>query len=1090
MKKIILSLFVLFSVSMFGQGYLHRSGQNIVNGSGQNVILRGLGLGGWMVQEGYMLQTDAFAGPQHKIREKIKQLIGEANTEAFYDAYKANGITKRDIDSLAAWGFNSIRLPMHYNLYTLPIEQEPVAGQNTWLDEGFQMTDDLLNWCAQNNMYLILDMHAAPGGQGKDANISDYDATKPSLWESEANRQKMVALWTRLADRYKNSPWIGAYDIINEPNWNFTGTNQNGCDENSNAPLRALQVAITQAIRTVDANHLIFIEGNCWGNNYNGMFPLWDENMALSFHKYWNYNDLASIQGMLNYKTQYNVPIWMGEGGENSNVWFKDAISLFESNNIGWAFWPMKKVENIAGVTSVTKNPEYEVLLNYWKNGGTQPTQAFATQALMQLAENYKMQNVTVKPDVIDAMFRQVQTTATKPYKNHVLPGKVYAVNYDLGQNGHAYWDKDVANYRVATGTFADWNKGWSMRNDGVDIQACNDAVTNGYNVGFIEATEWVQYTINSNAVTAYDIDIRYASPSATGKLYLENENGQISEPITLPSTGGYATWGTVTLTDVLLNQGTNKVKVYFENGNFNLNYLDFKNPRTSAQVALKTIGASTSILGDKVNVTFNKQLQTGINFTQSNLKLYVNGNQVTINATIYNPANPNAIIIKPTVSINASDVVTLSYSGTNIIAADATVHPAFTNKPVQNNVGNILGISGKIEAEDFYVNNGMTPETATDQGGTIALGYTDAGDYADYLVEIAEEGNYKIQYRTSGQSATGRIKLQLINDTTTDYQTVNLSPTGGWQNWATTNSEAFLPGGRYIARILVENSGFNINWIKFSIIHPDDDNDNVSNANDSCPNTPSGDVVNFSGCTLFSLASNNFTIKSTSESCRTSNNGSIDIAAIANHPYVAAISGNGTALSNSFTQNTSFENLQAGNYSVCITIPSISAYESCYEVTIQEPADLAVLSRVSNEEYNVKIDLAGGEMYRIELNDKVYMTNESTITVSLKAGKNDLVVKTDKECQGIYSEKILIQDKIYVYPNPSQEIVYVTIPVQENDHVSLQVFSMIGKLVVSKQFNSQEKTFPIDISSLSSGTYALKVISNSSMYNAKIVRQ
>jgi len=232
---------------------------------------------------------------------------------------------------------------MHYNLYTLPIEKEEASNENTWLEEGFKMTDNLLNWCAVNKMYLILDLHAAPGGQGKDANISDYDESKPSLWESTANQDKMVAFWKTIAERYKDNPWIGGYDIINEPNWNFSGTNKNGCDEKLNVPLRALQVRITNAIRKVDANHLIIAEGNCWGNNYSGMFPIWDDNMVLSFHKYWNYNDNASIQQMVDYRKQYNVPIWLGESGENSNAWFREAIILMESNNIGWAFWPMKK---------------------------------------------------------------------------------------------------------------------------------------------------------------------------------------------------------------------------------------------------------------------------------------------------------------------------------------------------------------------------------------------------------------------------------------------------------------------------------------------------------------------------------------------------------------------------------------------------------------------------------------------------------------------------------------------------------------------------------------------------------------------------
>ena len=86
------------------------------------------------------------------------------------------------------------------------------------------MIDELLNWCEQNQIYLILDMHAAPGGQGYDAAISDYDSSKPSLWESIYNRNKLIALWGKLAERYQNETWIGGYDLLNEPNWNLQDT--------------------------------------------------------------------------------------------------------------------------------------------------------------------------------------------------------------------------------------------------------------------------------------------------------------------------------------------------------------------------------------------------------------------------------------------------------------------------------------------------------------------------------------------------------------------------------------------------------------------------------------------------------------------------------------------------------------------------------------------------------------------------------------------------------------------------------------------------------------------------------------------------
>lgn len=574
----VLSLFLCWSSILSAQEFLHSDGQNIVDANGNLVLLRGLGLGGWMVQEGYMLKTGDFAGPQHVIRKKITEIIGEENRAKFYKAYKTNGITKRDIDSLAAWGFNSIRLPMHYNLYTLPIEQEKVAGENTWLEEGFAMTDSLLNWCAANKMYLILDLHAAPGGQGKDANISDYDETKPSLWESKANQDKMVAFWKKIASRYKNEPWMGGYDIINEPNWNFSGTNKNGCDETLNAPLRALQMEVTKAIREVDQKHLIIIEGNCWGNNYKGIFPLWDENMALSFHKYWNYNDQGSIQQMLDYRKEHNVPIWLGESGENSNVWFRDVISLIEKNNIGWAFWPMKKVDNIAGVTSVVKTEGYEKLLNYWEKGTDKPSSDEAFRTLMEMAENYKMENVIVKKDVIDAMFRQIQTTETKPFKKNSLPGKVFATHFDLGTNGFAYSDNDTANYWVSSGKSTDWNQGHQMRNDAVDIIKCTDKKSNGYAVSFIEKDEWLQYTVEVAKSNKFEVEIRYSNQKAEGKFYLIDDKGNhLSETISLPFSGGEDLWKTISIKNIQLNKGIQKIRIFFVEGNFNLNYLEFK---------------------------------------------------------------------------------------------------------------------------------------------------------------------------------------------------------------------------------------------------------------------------------------------------------------------------------------------------------------------------------------------------------------------------------------------------------------------------------------------------------------------------------
>lgn len=571
-RAILLSAFLL---SQFGTSQLLKTqGEKIINDKGENIQLRGLGLGGWMLQEGYMLKTADFAGPQYKIKEKIAELIGEDGMNEFYKAYLKNGITRQDIDFLKKAGFNSIRLPMHYNLYTLPIEKESKKGENTWLEEGFKMTDDLLKWCADNKMYLILDLHAAPGGQGNDVNISDRDTSKPSLWESEENQKKTIALWKKLAERYKDSPWIGGYDLINEPNINFTGKNINGTDDMSNAPLWKLQKEITEAIRTVDKKHIIIIEGNGWGNNYNGLTPLWDNNMVFSFHKYWNNNDDATLKFALDLREKHKIPIWLGETGENSNVWFTELIRLLDKHNIGYAFWPMKKIDNIAGITNVKITPEYQKLLDYWKNGGEKPSKEFAKKALMQIAENYKFSNVEVKNDVIDAMFRQTKDGSTKPFKNLQAPGKIFATDYDLGRMGSAYSDKDFINLWVSDpAKRSEWNSGNQLRNDGVDIYRTKD---NEYYVGKTESGEWLQYTINSKADKTYTFDIKYASEN-DAKIRIEDASGKLLTTVSLALTGGNEIWKTASAKGIHLKKGENKIRIYFENDGVNLNYFEVR---------------------------------------------------------------------------------------------------------------------------------------------------------------------------------------------------------------------------------------------------------------------------------------------------------------------------------------------------------------------------------------------------------------------------------------------------------------------------------------------------------------------------------
>ena len=571
-------IFCLFcSKSSKAQGFLKADGKRIVDENGKEIILRGIGLGGWMLQEPYMLHLSGIAVAQHSIRKKITELIGEAKTKTFYEAWLDNHCTKRDIDSLAAWGFNSVRLPMHFNLFTLPVDKEAVAGKNTWLQKGFQLTDSLLQWCKANKIYLILDLHAAPGGEGNDNAIADRDTSELSLWQSEANQLKTIALWKKLATRYANEPWIGGYDLINEPNWGFQDpADTHGCGEKASEPLRNLYKQITAAIRETDKRHIIFIEGNCWANNYDGIFPLWDDNIVVSFHKYWNFNDKASIQKFIDYREKYNAPLWAGETGENSNAWFTDVVSLLEKNKIGWAMWPLKKA-GLNNPFEIKINEGFQKIIDYWKGKAAKPSPAEAFVSLMELARNTNSKNNIVHRDVPDAMMRQVTSSAALPFKDNVIaPNAIlFAADYDMGRGGVAYHDMDSAEYWVSTSKKTPWNSGGQYRNDGVDIERCKDVITNGYDVAWIQTGEWLQYTVNVSTPGSFDVHIRASSKQKSSGLRILVDGASATPDIVIPQSDGQ-NWKTITIKNVKFNKGWNRLRVMATVGGFNLNYLQF----------------------------------------------------------------------------------------------------------------------------------------------------------------------------------------------------------------------------------------------------------------------------------------------------------------------------------------------------------------------------------------------------------------------------------------------------------------------------------------------------------------------------------
>jgi len=545
-----LFLFPVLHSDAFAQ-LLQVNGTKIVNSTtGQEMILNAVNMGNWMVMEGYIMNSESQAPNQHTWKQKLTVLLGSDSVKTFYDSWLANHVTQADINQIKSWGFNAVRLPLHYEYFV------NLGAPDVWNDQGFTLLDNIISWCTEAGVYVILDLHAAPGGQSNNSGISDYDSTKPSLWESADNRSKTVRLWDKLSERYKNRPWVAGYDLINEPNWNLP----NG------TLLRQLYEELTTAIRQNNDQHILFIEGNSYSNDYTGLTSPWDAQMVYVFHKYNSSADFTSdLQFALDMRTGQNRPIWCGEHGENSNDNFTKMVELLRGQGIGMSWWPMKKFDSVNCPSKATFPPGYQNLLNYL--GGTNPnlSATAARNTLTELADSVRLANTQTQTEVLRAIFTQPGNRDTAPYGvAPTIPGTVvYAANYDQGMNGNAYSDTGWENVLNTTGEYTAWNERWTYRNGGVDMEACSDSLSNGYNVGFFKPTEWMKYTFDVTATGTYDIALRVANGSGqTSTLQIQSGDGtKILATASVPN-GDWGNWTTITVSGGFSTTGVQSIRI------------------------------------------------------------------------------------------------------------------------------------------------------------------------------------------------------------------------------------------------------------------------------------------------------------------------------------------------------------------------------------------------------------------------------------------------------------------------------------------------------------------------------------------------
>ena len=1026
MNKIFYILILFFSTISTAQN-LKTDGKKIVDENGSEVLLRGYAPGGWLLIEGYMMhETDGSVGAQHEIKEKLTDLMGSDKTEEFFKKWRENHFTKRDVDSLAAWGFNSIRVPLHYNLFTLPIQEEPVSGQNTWLDIGFDIVDNILEWAKPHSMYVILDLHAAPGGQGRNTDISDYDPDKPSLWESEQNKSKTVALWKKIAERYKDNEWIGGYDLLNETNWELP---------DGNKALKDLFVRITDAIREVDDKHIIIIEGNDYANNFTGLTPPWDDNMVYSFHKYWNSTNDDDLNWILPLRDEHNVPLWMGESGENSNTWYTDAVTLFEDNNVGWAWWAMKKIGSVNSPYRIRVNDGYQKILNYWKDGGDKPSEQETYDAMMKLADNALSENCIYRKGISDALIRQPHTNNTIPFKKRQdIPGVVFLSDYDLGKNNHAYYDNDIATYHQSSGSFTAWNRGWKYRNDGVDIEDNSDNTnSNGYHIGFVEKGEWTKYSININSSGVYRVRVRHASEQSGGQLYLSLNDQNASPILTTNSSGSWFSFINTAIDGVILEEGEHSIKVHFNSDvPVNISSLYFEKTGEISSAPFNSISGKTGSDEKSVELFLNQEISSStVDGSLDNFEVSINGEIKTINSITLNSSKPKTIFLNLSDNLLYTDVIKVSYSGDLIKSKNSKTLNSFTNLDVVNDLDPRFVIPGKVEVEDYLRMLGLGTEDTADDGGGSNIGYTDTGDYADYKIFTNSASKYSIDFRVASESNGGKIALSLVEQNTSREYVIlselDIPSTGGWQDWVTVtgNLENNIPKGIFVLRLKVLDGGFNMNWMQFRDI--DSDLDGVGDSMDQCPDTPAGSTVDVNGCKIFELPINNYRVEVASATCIGTSDGVIDLSVEdASFDYTVTITGKDNLTITGTSKTGSVTGLAKGTYEVCFKVDGQVNYEQCFEVVVGEPPALTAFIDIDNDNKKTSITMSGSKIYNVTINGIKQSINSDTFETELSTGLNIIRVATDLECQGFVEKEVFISEDIHYYPNPTESDVKV----------------------------------------------------------------
>jgi hypothetical protein len=329
--------------------FVRVQGAHLVDSHGDRFIVKGINLGNWLVPEGYMFKFTHARAPG-EIAHVIETLIGPEEAMRFWSRFRDVYVAEADIRFIKAAGFNTVRVPLHWGLFV----ESGGEGPNRFEGHGWLLLDRLVAWCRQAGLRVIIDLHAAPGGQ-TGVNHDDGPGV-PLTFYVPRHRRLTIALWREIARRYRDEPTVLGYDLLNEPISPYSD------EKYLNPRLESFYRQIVEAIRSVDVNHPVILAGAQWSTSFKVFDRPFDANTIYTYHKFWASPTRAALQEYLNFSNRWQVPLLIGETGESNDQWNESFRRLHETYGIGWCFWPYKNLDSDSTVVSIPKPEGWDLI--------------------------------------------------------------------------------------------------------------------------------------------------------------------------------------------------------------------------------------------------------------------------------------------------------------------------------------------------------------------------------------------------------------------------------------------------------------------------------------------------------------------------------------------------------------------------------------------------------------------------------------------------------------------------------------------------------------------------------------------------------